>query len=73
MSLLSIYIVSSNKGNNTFSLNSFNTDVTLMMHLLDNSDNADKDLSFYSYKNKSALKIKIKDKSYIISTSVLKK
>ena len=73
MSLLSIYIVSLDKDNDISALSSFNTDVTSVMHSLNNSNNVSKDSSFHSYKNKSKFKIKIKDKSCIISISVLKK
>ena len=71
--LLSIYIVSSDKDNNMFTLSSFDTDDTSKEHIFNNSDNVSEDISSHLCKGKSALKIKIKGKGCVIFTLVTKK
>ena len=73
INLLSIYIISLDKDNDTSALNSLNTDDSLKKYIFNDSDNTSEDFSFCLYKYKSALKIKVKGKSCITSASVIKK
>ena len=71
--LLNIYIVSEDEDNDTFTSSFSDTNNTLKEHTFNNSDNADKNISFYFYKGKCALKMNIKDKNCIISAMMIKK
>ena len=73
ISLLSIYIVSSDEDNDMFTPSSSDTNNSSEKHVFNNSDNADKGFSSHFCKCKFTFKMKVKDKSYIIFTSVIKK
>ena len=73
ISLLSIYIVSSDEDNDTFILSFSNTNNSLKEHISDNSDNTDEGLSFCFCKDKFTLKMKVKDKSCVTSILIIKK
>ena len=73
ISLLSIYIVSSDKDNDMSASSFSDTDNLLKKHIFNNSDNISEAFSSHFYKCKFTLKMKVKNKGHTIFISVTKK